>query len=155
MIMNSMSNNAINQLEQSLLRILKEEYSFYQSLYILLDKQRDLVKYDKDENLLDLYAEIERCQRRIKESETKVAAIREKNPRLLKLASVHPEIRKMINGIITLVKKNLGLVEDNKEFLTDRHERIRLEMDELRNSRKIMQYLTEAEPPPQFVDGKR
>ena len=153
--MDGTSENAITQMEQALLRILKQEYSFYQSLYILMDKQRDLIKYDKDENLLDLYAEIERCQRRIKESEAKVSAIREKNPRLFKMASIHPEIKKMVNSIVTLVKKNIQLVEDNKEFLNNRHERIRVEMDELKNSKKIMQYMTAAEPPPQFVDGKR
>lgn len=150
-----MSDNAITQMEQALLKILKQEYSFYQSLYILMDKQRDLMKFDKDENLLDLYAEIERCQRRIKESEAKVTMIRQKNPKLFRLASVHPEIKKMINSIVTLVKKNMKLVEENKEFLSNRHERIRVEMDELKNSRKIMQYLSAAEPPPQFVDGKR
>jgi len=41
------NTNAITQLEQTLLRILKEEYSFYQSLYILLDKQRDIIQFDR------------------------------------------------------------------------------------------------------------
>lgn len=149
------SSNAISQLEQTLLAVLKKEYSFYQSLYVLMDKQRDMIKYDKDEHLLDLYAEIERCQRRIKESEAKVGAIREKNPRLFKLAAVHPEIRKVVNSIATLVKKSIRLVEDNKEFLSNRHKRIRSEMDELKNSRKIMQYMSQAEVSPQFVDGKK
>jgi hypothetical protein len=151
--MESKSQNAITQLEQTLLRILKEEYSFYQSLYILLDKQRDIIKYDRDENLLDLYAEIERCQRRIKESEAKVTALREKDPRLFRMAAVYPEIRKTVNSIVTLVKKNLALIEDNKEYVTNRHDRIKSEMDELRNSSKILQYITEAEPSPQFIDG--
>ena len=151
----SNSQNAISQLEQALLAILKKEYSFYQSLYVLMDKQRDMIKYDKDENLLDLYAEIERCQKRIQESEAKVSAIRDKNPRLFKLASVHPEIRKVVNSIATLVKKSLTLIEDNKEFLATRHDRIRAEMDELKNSKKIMQYMSQGEAPPQFVDGKK
>ncbi len=150
-----MNNNAISQLEKNILSTLKEEYSFYQSLYILMDKQRDLVKYDKDENLLDLYAEIERCQRRIKESEARITAIKEKDPRLFKLASVHPEVRKLVNSIITLVKKNIALVEDNKEFLVSRHERIRSELNELKNSRKMIQYLSEGEPSPLFIDGKK
>lgn len=153
--MDNSSNNAITQLEQTLLAILKKEYSFYQSLFILLDKQRDLLKYDRDEHLLDLYAEIERCQRRIKESETKVTSLRNRNPRLFKMASIHPEIRKTVNSIITLVRKNIALVEDNKEYLTSRHERIKLEMNELRHSSKIMQYISEADPSPQFVDGKK
>jgi hypothetical protein len=149
------TSNPITQLEQTLLRILKEEYSFYQSLYILLDKQRDLIKFDKDENLLDLYAEIERCQRRIRESEEKVTAIREQNPRLFKLASVYPEIRKTVNSIVTLIKKNLTLIEDNKEYVVSRHARIKSELDELKNSRKILQYMADAEPSPQFIDGQK
>jgi hypothetical protein len=149
------SSNAITLLEQKLLKILKEEYSFYQSLYILLDKQRDIIKYDRDDNLLDLYAEIERCQRRIRRSEAKVTAIRESDARLFRLASVYPEIRKTVNSIITLVKKNLVLIEENKEYATDRYDRIKSEMDDLRSSGKILQYITEADPSPQFVDGKR
>ncbi|MDZ4722876.1 MAG: hypothetical protein SGI97_03075 [candidate division Zixibacteria bacterium] len=48
-----MTTNAITQLERDLLTLLKDEYSFYQSLYILLDKQRDLIRFDKDDHLLD------------------------------------------------------------------------------------------------------
>jgi chromosome segregation ATPase len=153
--MDKNSPNAISQLEQALLKILKEEYSFYQSLYILLDKQRDTIKFDRDDNLLDLYAEIERCQRRIKESEQKVTAIRENDPRLFRLASVYPEVRKMVNSIITLVKKNLNLIEDNKEYVANRYDRIKTEMDELKNSRKILQYMADPEPASQFWDGKK
>ena len=148
-------SNPITQLEQTLLRILKEEYAFYQSLYILVDKQRDIIKFDRDENLLDLYAEIERCQQRIRESEEKVTAIREQNPRLFKLAAVYPEIRKTVNSIITLIKKNLTLIEDNREYVTNRHDRIKSELNELKNSRKILQYIADAEPSPQFVDGQK
>lgn len=149
------ASNPITQLEQTLLRILKEEYSFYQSLYILLDKQRDLIKFDRDENLLDLYAEIERCQRRIRESEEKVTAIRQQNPRLFKLASVYPEIRKTVNSIVTLIKKDLTLIEDNKEYVTSRHQRIKTELDELKNSRQILRYIADADPSPQFIDGQK
>ena len=153
--MEAKSNNAITQLEQALLTILKREYSFYQSLYILLDRQRDIIKYDRDENMLDLYAEIERCQRRIKESEANVTALREKDQRLFRLAAVCPEIRKTVNSIMTMVKKNLKLIEDNKDYVESRCERIKSEMDELKSSRKILQYMAEVEPSPQFVDGKK
>lgn len=150
------TNNAISQLEQELLQILKDEYSFYQSLYILLDKQRDYIKFNRDEHLLDLYAEIERCQRRIQESENKIADIKDRNPKLFRIAAIHPEVKKMVNCIVTLVKKNMGLVEENREYVTDRQERIKLELDELKNSRKILQYLRDVDDvSPQFVNGKK
>ena len=149
-----MSTNAISQLEQEILRILKDEYSFYQSLYILLDRQRDSIRYKKDEHLLDLYAEIERCKQRIRESEGKISALKTKNPQAFKVAAVHPQVKKLVNSIVTLVKKNMSVVAENEEYLTDRYERIKSELSELKNSRKILQYVRDVDPSPQFVDGK-
>ena len=150
-----MAGSVLSQLEQELLSILKKEYSFYQSLYILLDKQGDIIKYDSDDNLLELYAEIERCQRRIRESETKIHAIKERNAQLFRAASVHPEIKKVTNCIITLVKKNIKLVAENEQYARDRHRRIKGELEELRNSQKILRYIGDANAEPQFVDGKQ
>ena len=92
-----MNYQELSQLQRELVFLLKEEYSFYQSLYITLDKQRELIKYDRDGRLLDLFAEIERCHQRIKQSEVKVAALKEKNPKLFKQASNLPEIKKIVN----------------------------------------------------------
>ena len=141
--------------KQTMIKALNEEYSFYQSLYILLDKQRDLIKYDKDEHLLDLFSEIERCRFRINESEQKVTVLRERNPHVFRVASVHPEVRKLVNCIVTLVKKNITLVTENEEYVRDRHNRIRQELEALKTSGKVMNYLQENEPSPLFVDGKQ
>lgn len=150
----SMEYNAISQFEKELVAVLQEEYSFYQSLYILLDKQRDLVKINKDDKLLDLFAEIERCHQRIKQSEEKIDVLKNKHPRLFKLASVSPDVRKIVNGIITMVKKSMALVEENEEYMRTRYERIKAELGELKNSQKILRYIQSEVPSPQFVDGK-
>lgn len=150
-----MAENAISQLEKDLLKILNDEYSFYQSLYILLDKQRDLIKYDKEEHLLDLFTEIERCHARIRESEQKVAALRDRQPAAFRVAAVHPEVKKLVNCIVTLVKKNIALVQENEGYARERHDRIRQELENLKNSGKILNYLQETDPLPQFVNGKQ
>ena len=150
-----METNVISQLEQRIIKILKDEYSFYQSLYILLDKQRDAIRYQKDEHLLDLYAEVERCQQRISESEEKISSLKTKNPSMFRVAAAHPEIKKLVNSIVTLVKKNVTLVAENEEYMTTKYERIKAELGELKNSNKIVQYLRDVEPSPQFVNGKK
>ena len=150
-----MNQNVISQLEQEILQILKDEYSFYQSLYILLDRQRDSIRYKKDEHLLDLYAEIERCKQRIRESEEKISDLRTRDPNTFRVASVHPNVKKLVNSIVTLVKKNMNLVAENEEYLKGRYERIKRELGELRNSEKILQYVRHADDTPQFVDGKK
>ncbi len=140
--------------DKQLQALLQDEYSFYQSLYILLDKQRDFIKYEKDDHLLDLYAEIERCQRRIKESEEKITALRTYDQAKFTAAIANAEIKKLVNSITTLVKKNIEVISDNDALVRDRHARIKGELEDLRTSAKIMRYLGEKETSPQFVDGK-
>ena len=150
-----MEMNEITQLERELVFILKEEYSFYQSLYILIDKQKDMVKFEKDEKLLDLFTEIERCHKRIQQSEDKIASLKENNPKYFHIAATAPEVRKLVNSIVTLVKKNINLVKENEAYLKSRHSRIKSELMELKNSNKILKYLRDEDPSPQFVDNKR
>ncbi len=149
-----MEMNEITRLERELIYILKEEYSFYQSLYILIDKQKDMVKFEKDEKLLDIFTEIERCHQRIQESETKIAALKEKSPKYFHIAATAPEVRKLVNSIITLVKKNIDIVKENEDYLQDRQVRLKTELKELTNSHKILRYIRENEPASLFVDNK-
>ena len=140
--------------DRQLYALLQQEYTFYQSLYILLDKQRDFIKYEKDDHLLDLFAEIERCQRRIKESEEKISAMQAHDPRKFVAAAANPDIKKLVNSITTLVKKNIDVVNDNEAQVRTRRDRIKGELDDLRTSAKIMQYIGSPESTPLYVDGK-
>ncbi len=153
--MEGMEYNEISQLERELIFVLKEEYSFYQSLYITLDKQRDSIKFNRDNRLLDLFAEITRCHQRIKKSEEKIAGLKAKHPQIFTVAAVRPEIKKLVNSIATMVKKNATLVGESEEYLRGRYERIKEELGELRNSNQILRYMSDPDPSPQFVDGKK
>ncbi|MCK5127170.1 MAG: hypothetical protein KAR42_13025 [candidate division Zixibacteria bacterium] len=149
-----MEYNAISSLENELLRVLKEEYSFYQSLYILIDKQKDYLKYEKEEKLLDLYTEIERCHKRILTSEKKVGALKQGNPKLFQLAATAPEVKKVAQSISTLIRKNISLVKENEEYAEGKYKRIKEELRQLQKSSKLVRYIKEAEVAPQFVDKK-
>lgn len=150
-----MANSPANTIERQLVTVLKNEYSFYQSLYILLDKQRDMIKYERDDKLLDVYAEVERCRLRIIESDEKISAIRDQYPDGFKQASNHPAVVKLVNSIVTLIKKNMTLVSESENVAKKRYERIKSELGQLKNSSKILQYLTQNDVSPQFVDGKK
>ena len=145
----------LKNIERELTAALKEEYSFYQQLYITLDKQRDLIKFDHDAHLLDLFAEVERYRSRIKTSEARISTLKEKNPQAFRMVSVLPEVKKLINSITTLIKKNQDIVKECEGYCEGRYNRIQQELGELKNSSKIMQYLSDGVPAPQFVDGKK
>lgn len=150
-----MTTSPTNAIERQLVTVLKNEYSFYQSLYILLDKQCDMIKYERDDKLLDVYAEVERCRRRIIESDEKISSIREQHPDGFSLARNHPAVIKLVNSIVTLIQKNMTLVSESESVAKGRYDRIKLELGQLKNSSKILQYLTENDTSPQFVDGKK
>lgn len=152
--MESMDYKALNLLERELLSVLKEEYSFYQSLYIMLDKQRDQIKFNKDDRLLDLFAEIQRFHARIKKSDEKVAVLRSRDPKIFEMASSLPEVKKLTNSIATLIKRSIGIVTECEEYLQGRYDRIREELDKLKNSHKIIKYMADVDSSPHFVDGK-
>lgn len=149
-----MDGISVSHLQRELVFVLKEEYSFYQSLYIMLDKQRDMIKFNRDERLVDLFAEIERCHQRIRQSDQKIAALKKRHPQIFERISSLPEVKKIVNSIVTLIKKNMGVVSENEGYLTDRYERIKSELQSLKNSQKIMQYFKGSSPQAQFVDGK-
>jgi len=150
-----MEYNAISNLERELVRVLKEEYSFYQSLYILIDKQKDLLKFEKEEKLLDIYTEIESCHKRILESEDKIARLRQSNPKLFNLAATAPEVKKIAQSIITLIKKDMELVRQSENYASERYKRVKEELKKLRQSDKIVKYIKDLDDAPQFVDKKQ
>lgn len=149
-----MEYNEVTKLETILISTLKEEYSFYQSLFILADKQRDYIKFDKEQKLIDLYGEVERLYSRIKESEQKIATLREGNRNLFALAASAPEVRRLLNSISNLISKSLKIIKENEEIAIVKHNRIKEKLTELQNSNKITNYLKHSSQQPKFVDEK-
>jgi hypothetical protein len=141
-------------LEKTLITLLKDEFGFYQSLYIAIDKQKDLLKYDKDQKILFLFEEIQDIQKRIAESEQKVAELRNRNRKLFNLAATSPEIRKLANSIATLIKKNLTMIKENEEFANERYLRIKEELEILRNSQDLERYSNVSTEHARILDGR-
>ena len=149
-----MEYKQVVELENRLISLLKEEYGFYQSLYILIDKQKDLLKYDRDQKILSVYEEIKRMEKRIGESEQKIAELRNDNRKLFNLAATSPEVRKLVNSISTLIRKNLSMIKENEEFANDRYLRIKEELEVLKNSQKLVRYTSSQAEKARILDGK-
>ena len=147
-----MDKNDVSLLEKHITGILKEEYSFYQSLYVLLDRQKDMLKYSNENKLLEIFSEIERCYLRIKKSQDKINSIKEQNSKMFQLAILSPTVRKIFNSITTLLKKCQKIVNENEEYVSQRHERIQNEMGLLKNSEKILKYIQSHDLSTELVD---
>jgi len=149
-----MEYREVVDLENRLIQLLKEEYSFYQSLYILVDKQSDMLRFDRDRKILSVYDEIKKVENRISDSESKIAELRNKNRKLFNLAATSPEVRKLVNSISTLIRKNLTMIKENEEFANDRYVRIKEELEVLKNSQKLTNYLSKDVRGAKILDSK-
>jgi hypothetical protein len=149
--------NQVVDLEEKLLELLKQEYSFYQSLYLLIDKQKDLLKFERDQKLIELYEEVERAESRILESEDKIAALRNANRKIFNLAATSPEVKKLVNSIATLIKKIMAIIKENESFATHKRYRIKEELEKIRNMYNLLSYQKSGErnQSSKIIDQKR
>jgi lysyl-tRNA synthetase class I len=145
-----MEYSQVVELEEKLLELLRQEYSFYQSLYLLIDKQRDHLRFERDQKLLDLYDEIEQAEKRILESEEKIGSLRNANRKIFNLAATSPEIKKLVTSIATLIKKNLAIIRENEDFASNKRTRILEELEQVKRMYKALAY----KKPPQETRSK-
>lgn len=129
-------------IEKEIISILKDELSFYQSMFILADKQKDSLRADHDGELAQIFADIARFNRRIAESERLLRELLEKDRQNFTLAASNFEVRRLISSITAILEKNLSLMKENEEFAASRQEVIRAEAAELSRSRQMMDLLS-------------
>jgi len=139
---------------RSLAALLREELGFYRSLYVLLDRQRDWLKYERDSRILDIFDDIEKLKSRIQESQVKIQDVRRNNEQLFGQALETPEVGRLVENIISLINKCVELVGENESLASAKRDRLKIELAELANGEQFYGALKK-EAPPRFVDQKR
>ncbi len=133
-------------IEKEIISILKDELSFYQSMFILADKQKDSLRADHDGELAQIFADIARFNRRVAESERRLKELLEKDRQNFALAASNLEVRRLITSITAILEKNLSLMKENEQFAVSRQEVIRSEVNELSRSSEMMELLSNLKP---------
>ncbi len=133
-------------LEKEIISLLKDELSFYQSMFILADKQKDCLKLGKDSELAQVYADISRFSQRISQSEKRLSDIMQKDQKSFVLASSHLEVRRLVTSIAAIVEKNISLLRDNLSAAESREAFIQTELEELIKSRRLLEQLGNHSP---------
>jgi hypothetical protein len=142
-------------LEKEIIAILKDELSFYQSMFILIDKQKDCLRTGSGSELSRVFAEIGRFNRRIAESEKKLGDLMQKDGEAFLLAATNLEVRRLVDSVASILQKNLCLMKENEAFIADRQAAIREGLEELSKSRKMMETLSAFAPSKRLVDNKK
>ena len=140
--------------QRSLATLLRDELGFYRSLYVLLDRQRDWLKYERDSRILDIFEDLEKLKKRIQESHEKILGVRRKNQQLFEQALVAPDVARLVDNIVSLINKCVELTGENESIATTKQDRLKAELSELVNGGKFYNAL-KTDAVPRFVDQKR
>ena len=150
-----MEYRSAGALEKELISILKDELSFYQSMFILIDKQKDSLRLGDGSELGKVFADIAAFNRRIADSEKKLCLLMEKDQESFSLAATNLEIRRLVVSIAAIVQKNVALMKENEEFIANRQAAIQAALDELSKSQKMLETLSGFTPSKRLVNNKK
>ena len=139
---------------RSLANLLREELGFYRSLYVLLDRQRDWLKYEKDSRILDIFNDIEKLKTRIQESQQKILDVREQNQLVFQQALETPEVTRLVDNIVSLINKCIEVVAENETIAKTKRERLKVELAELADGARLYETLRPSLSP-RYVDEKK
>ncbi len=140
--------------QRALAALLREELGFYRSLYVLLDRQRDWLKYERDSKILDIFEDIEKLKNRIKQSQEKIQSTQQQQPQRFQRALAAPEISRLVENIVTLISKCVELTNENESIATTKRDRLKSELAELTAADQFYHTLKQKQSP-RFVDQRR
>jgi flagellar biosynthesis/type III secretory pathway chaperone len=149
-----MTTLANRDFQRSLASLLREELGFYRSLYVLLDRQRDWLKYERDSRILDIFEDVEKLKKRIQESHDKILQTKQHNAQGFEQALTAPDIARLVDNIVSLINKCVELAGENETIAVAKRDRLKTELSELADGGRFYTAL-QTKAAPRFVDQKR
>jgi len=150
-----MEYRSAGALEKEITSILKDELSFYQSMFILIDNQKESLRLGDGSELGKVFADIAGFNRRITDSEKKLGDLMERDRESFSLAASNLEIRRLVISMAAIVQKNVALMKENEEFVTSRQAAIQVALDELSKSQKMLETLSGFASSKRLVNNKK
>ncbi len=150
-----MEYRSAGALEKEITSILKDELSFYQSMFILIDNQKESLRLGDGSELGKVFADIAGFNRRITDSEKKLGLLMEKDRESFSLAASNLEIRRLVVSIAAIVQKNVALMKENEEFVSNRQAALQAALDELSKSQKMLEALSGFASSKRLVNNKK
>jgi len=149
-----MSTITDRDFQRSLAALFREELGFYRSLYVLLDRQRDWLKYERDSRIIDIFEDIGKLNKRIQESHDKILNVRQTNREAFEHALAAADIARLVDNIVSLINKCMELAGENETIAAAKRDRLKAELSGLSDGGRFYGSLR-TKAAPRFVDQQR
>lgn len=149
-----MDYNAVEELQHELVYRLKRELTFYRSLFVLIERQRNAAATGAERRLALSYAELNTILGGLRESQFAIAEMRKKEPTLFDRARRIPPVPQLVQEAEEILTATRTAVEEGTRFAREQYARLRAELSELTEGNRILhaqENSAEALPP---LDGR-
>lgn len=138
--------------QRHLAALLEGELGFYRRLFMLIDRQRDRLQSDPNQELTEDFEAIGELRGRIEASESLISRMRSEHQQAFDNWARTPEILDLKAKIAALVGECHRVAADCERIVQDKLAAYRVELAEMGRGRRLLASMALAAEGPRFVD---
>lgn len=150
-----MDYDATRELHRELVYRLSRELTFYRSLFLLIDRQREAAERGDETELALRYGELRTLLKGLAESQFAIKALREKEPKLFGKAVQLQPIPEIVQQASEILAASLAAVKESKRSARQHYRKLHAELAKLGTEHKAIQSYTGKAPAGRITDGSR
>jgi hypothetical protein len=150
-----MDYDACRELHRELVYRLKRELTFYRSLYILIQRQRDAALRGAEAELAISYGELDPIMGGLKESQFVISAMREKEPKLFERAASLNPVPELVGQAHDILRATHNALEEGTTAAKEHYRKIQAELARLSKEHATLKAYRPVPKSGHLLDGTR
>jgi len=150
-----MDYDACRELQNELVYRLKRELTFYRSLYVLIQRQRDAAMRGAGADLVLSYGELDTIIAGLKESQFAIGALKDKEPELFVRACRMEPVPELVSQAHEILEASKAALEEGSRAARQQYRKLQAELGRLAREQETLKAY---EPHPgtgRLLDGTR
>jgi hypothetical protein len=150
-----MDYDACRELQRELVYRLKRELTFYRSLYVLIQRQRDAAVRGAEADLALSYGELDTIIAGLKESQFAIAVLKDKEPDLFGRATRLAPVPELVAQAHEILEATRTALEEGTRAARQHYRKLQAELGRLGREHEALKAYQSAPEPGQLLDGTR
>jgi len=133
-----MDYNPVRELHRELVYRLKRELTFYRSLFVLVERQREAADRGDEAEIALRYGELSAIVGGLSESQFAMQAMREKEPKLFARAAQIDPVPELVKQASEILQASLDAVKEGSRAARIHYRRLQAELTKLGREHKAL-----------------
>lgn len=150
-----MDYDACRELQRELVYRLKRELTFYRSLYVLIQRQRDAALRGAEADLARSYGELDTILAGLRESQFAIAALKDKEPELFAKATRVDPVPELVTQAHEVLEATKTALAEGQQAAKAHYRKLQAELSRLDREDQALRSYQDAPQTGRLLDGTR